>query len=292
MNHAERKKTNYHTHTTFSDGENTIEEIIQTAVNKHFSEIGFSDHAMFPLSAAGYIAEESYDACCAEIRRAAELYADRISVKLGFEADFLSAYTSPDKKRYSRFAPDYLIGSLHFLWDPEKSAAASAAPDANNIPRGFFAVDNTAEELAGGIASVFGGDGKKAVQTYFALEREMIKNYDFDIIGHIDLIKKLNSRVRFFDKTEAWYTRELEATAAAIAGTGKIVEINTGGMARGTVRETYPSADFLRILRKKNIPLIINADAHQAEKIDFAFDIALQTALEAGYRTEEIRESL
>ena len=35
-------KTNYHTHTTYCDGVNTAEEMIQTAIEKHFSILGFS----------------------------------------------------------------------------------------------------------------------------------------------------------------------------------------------------------------------------------------------------------
>ena len=37
--------TNLHTHTTFSDGKNTPEEIVLTALEQGFCSIGFSDHA-------------------------------------------------------------------------------------------------------------------------------------------------------------------------------------------------------------------------------------------------------
>ena len=36
---------NYHTHTTFSDGKNTPEEIVNFAIEKGLKALGFSDHA-------------------------------------------------------------------------------------------------------------------------------------------------------------------------------------------------------------------------------------------------------
>ena len=37
-------KTDYHTHTTFSDGRSLPEEYITAAINEGLSEIGFSEH--------------------------------------------------------------------------------------------------------------------------------------------------------------------------------------------------------------------------------------------------------
>ncbi len=36
--------SNFHTHTTFSDSENTPEEVVLTAIDNGFASIGFSDH--------------------------------------------------------------------------------------------------------------------------------------------------------------------------------------------------------------------------------------------------------
>ena len=37
-------KTNYHMHTTFCDGKNTPEEMVQEALARGFTTIGFSSH--------------------------------------------------------------------------------------------------------------------------------------------------------------------------------------------------------------------------------------------------------
>ena len=38
-------KGDFHTHSTYSDGDNTLEEMVQAALAKGFSAYGFSDHA-------------------------------------------------------------------------------------------------------------------------------------------------------------------------------------------------------------------------------------------------------
>ena len=44
---------NYHTHTTFCDGKNTPQEIVEGAIQKRFDAIGFSGHINVPGTAYG-----------------------------------------------------------------------------------------------------------------------------------------------------------------------------------------------------------------------------------------------
>ncbi len=62
------------------------------------------------------------------------------------------------------------------------------------------------------------------------------------------------------------------------------MEINTGGIALGAIESVYPSAEFLEILHRKNVPVVINSDAHKSADIDFAYETAVRAAKEAGYR--------
>ena len=45
-------KTNYHTHTIWCDGKNTVEEMILSAMEKGFDAIGFSSHSTYPDDSA------------------------------------------------------------------------------------------------------------------------------------------------------------------------------------------------------------------------------------------------
>ena len=65
---------------------------------------------------------------------------------------------------------------------------------------------------------------------------------------------------------------EVEATAEAIAASGKVVEVNTGAISRGWLDDAYPSASFRDLLRVKGVKFLLSSDAHAADAIDCAFD--------------------
>ena len=76
-----------HMHTTFSDGENTPEEMVLEAIRLGLDTVGISDHSsgdpcgMTLAQSAGYRAE---------IARLKEKYAGRIRILCGLERDFLT----------------------------------------------------------------------------------------------------------------------------------------------------------------------------------------------------------
>ncbi len=274
-------KTNYHTHTTWCDGKETPEQMIVKALEKKFDVLGFSSHAMYPFSTAWHICAGQMYSYAEEIRKLAQKYNSHIEILLGFEADYFPLLSSPAHSIYKDIQPHYLIGSVHYIFD-EKNVFKKN-PWHTGIPYTCFTVDGSEEELAMGIRHVFRGNAKKAVQTYFSLQRDMITSSDFDIIGHIDVIRKRNNSLHFFSEQDSWYKRELEATAKLAAREGKIVEINTGGIARGCIDDSYPSLDFLKILRTYEVPICLNSDAHSAKDLDCAFEASCEKAKAAGY---------
>jgi histidinol-phosphatase (PHP family) len=251
---------NFHTHSSFCDGKNTPEEMIEAAIAKGFSTLGFSSHSMLPEVLEGVTLDgETIGRYVETIRGLAEKHKGKIEVLCGVEADYLKGVTDPDSSRYAKWNFDYIIGSIHFL-----------AVDGNAKDR--ICIDHTPEILADGIRKYYGGSAKEFLKAYFAAEREMVLAYDFDIVGHPDLPRKFNSKFRIFDETEQWYVDELASTADAIAASGKIVEINTGAISRGWRDDPYPSEKFIALLKERKVPLILSSDAHAAEGIDCAFD--------------------
>jgi histidinol-phosphatase (PHP family) len=247
--------------------------MVRSAIEKGFDILGFSSHAMYPHEYDGNVCLNRYAEYAKTLAALKAKYRGQIEILTGYEADFIPPWCAPDRETYAALGAEYTIGSTHAI--ANKSDAV--------FPSDFLGVDGPVEEVARGIEAIFGGDGKKAVQTYFAAEREMLRHGGFDIAGHLDVIRKRNGILHFFDETEGWYKRELEATSVAAALSGVIVEINTGGIARGAIDDTYPSADFLHLLNKNAVPVMINSDAHNAEHLDAAFDLAKKHALDAGY---------
>jgi histidinol-phosphatase (PHP family) len=124
------------------------------------------------------------------------------------------------------------------------------------------------------------------VEAYWDTVDRMIQAGGFDILGHTDLIKKNKSpdqRKEWFSLESPGYQRRLRGIAHTIGASPLVVEVNTGGLTRYKLPDTYPSCALLRLLQAKHVPVIITADAHRAEDLDGHYDEARKTLLQAGY---------
>ena len=250
-------KANYHTHTTWCDGRNTTREMAEAAVAKGFDVLGFSSHAMLPQDDVDWVlTPEKAPRYAAEVRSLAEEYRGRLHILCGVEADYVPGGAEPSRAAYASMSPDYIIGSVHFV----------RAADGALVP-----VDHSPELLADGVRDHFGGDASAFVKAYFAEVRASLA-FDFDIVGHPDLVRKFNAKHPYFDETAGWYREELERTADAIAASGKMVEVNTGAISRGWLDDAYPSPAFRALLRARGVRFVLSSDAHSTEGLDCAFD--------------------
>ncbi|MBQ7666688.1 MAG: histidinol-phosphatase [Kiritimatiellae bacterium] len=251
-------KTNYHTHTTWCDGADTARAMVEGALEKGFAELGFSSHAMFPGDEIPWeLTAGKIGGYFAEIRALAREFEGRLRILCGVEAEFIPGAATPDRSAYETWKPDYIIGSVHFV----------TAPDGARVP-----VDDTPEGFFDGLRDHFGGSAEAFAREYFRLERQMAGECDFDIVGHPDLIRKYNEKMPWFDENAPWYLEEIEKTAAALAASGKIVEINTGAISRGWMGDAYPSERFRAALRGCGARFVLSSDAHAAAALDCAFD--------------------
>ena len=101
--------SNYHCHTTYCDGKNSVREMIDEAVRLGCPQLGFSGHSPVAVTDHNYPQlKEKCDKCFDEIAVLREEYRDRIRIFRGIEQDYLC----PDPAvRY-----DYVIGSVHFIY--------------------------------------------------------------------------------------------------------------------------------------------------------------------------------
>ena len=240
-----------HTHTVFSDGANTPEEMILAALDRGLSCIGLSDHSHLDWDDHG-MTEEKTEAYRQEIRRLKNVYRDRIEVRCGLERD----YYSDDFRTY-----DYVIGSVHWIL----------------MPDGFpLAVDWTPEKLAQGVDRYFGGDWYAMTDAYFSLEADVIRKTKCDIIGHFDLVAKFNEGNRFFDENHPRYVAAWKRAADVLLQAGIPFEINTGAVSRGYRTDPYPAKPIRNYLRSHGAALILSSDTHQKENIAYAFETCCQ----------------
>jgi histidinol-phosphatase (PHP family) len=134
----------------------------------------------------------------------------------------------------------------------------------------------------------FGGDGESMMSAYWNNVMEMITLGGFDIVGHLDLVRKNHKQSRRFEVESGEYMRRVEEIVRAISSAGLVVEANTGGLNRGYITDTYPSLAVLRLLRQYKVPVMISADAHRSDDLDGHYPEAKQILLDAGYTSHVI----
>lgn len=248
---------NYHTHSNWCDGRDTPEAMALAAIEKGFDTLGFSSHAMLPAHELDWtLSAATIRDYVASIRELAKSLAPRIRILCGVEADYVEGGSTPDRSNYD-FNLDYIIGSVHNVRAEDGAVVF---------------VDKTPQALAEGIRDHFGGSAERFVRAYFKQERDMIARFDFDVVGHPDLVRKFNQKHPYFDESAPWYLEELRLTADAIAQSGKKTEVNTGAISRGWLDDAYPSAAFRALLRERGVKFILSSDAHAADALDCAFD--------------------
>ena len=65
--------------------------------------------------------------------------------------------------------------------------------------------------------------------------------------------------------------------------TGALLEVNTGGVARGYMTEPYPAAFLLKEWKNWGGEVIINSDCHDAKLLDTGYIQAEEILLSLGY---------
>jgi histidinol-phosphatase (PHP family) len=249
--------SDYHVHTQLcGHAVGEIEQYVERAIEVGLAEIGFADHlplevwrAPNPTLSMSLAQMDEYQALVA---RAQAAYRGRIAVKFGIEADYAPGCEQPIADFLRRYDFDYVIGSIHFLGD-------WGFDDEREMARWN---EQTVDEV---------------YDRYFGLLLEAIGTGLYDIVGHADLPKKFGHRPGV-DLTDTY-----ERVAAACAAAGMAVEISTAGL-RKPVKELYPHPALLAACAARNVPVVINSDAHQPCDVGRDHAAAVSAAWRAGYR--------
>lgn len=249
-----------HTHSVYCDGRDTLEEMVQTAIEKGFDSIGFSSHSYMDIYAQFSMDAEKAEKYKVEIAELKLKYADRIKIFCGLEKD---NYTPLSTDGY-----DYLIGSVHVM----------------RCEGELLFVDWTAERTRENIEKVFDGDGVAYARQYYKAVADLPNYGGFDILGHFDLVTKFNEREPdLFDTQCPEYRAAVMEAAEALVGKVKYFEVNTGAISRGYRTMPYPDPFIIHQMKRLGFGAIISSDCHDRRFLDCGYDIARRLLWEAGY---------
>ena len=231
----------YHNHSNWSDGLDSLEDMILGARERGLAEYGLSDHWVerpdgsieewsMPMDAL-----DAYVDTCLKLK---ETYStEDFRILLSLEVEYYTENAEEVMAKLKTYPFDYLIGAVHSVGD--------------------FPVDTSAEDwkiftTQDEIDAIFHGYWKK--------ELSLCRSGLYDLIAHLDLPKKFGYSASY-DTTAEW-----TACLEAIAASGCAMELNTAGWDKDCA-DGYPSAPVLRRARELGLPLVLSSDSHEVRHI-------------------------
>ncbi len=273
---------NYHTHTTFCDGRDAAEDMVQAALQLNFTELGFSGHMDPGVSM-------DYEAYTAEIARLQSAYLGQLDILLGAELD--NVY---DPCCVS--GAEYVIGSTHFVPVPGSPVWQQTVPYGTHregtVACDLICVDGEVGRLHDLCRQYYDGDFYALSADYYRFEAMVAMRLQPSFIGHFDLITRFNDLSRedgghFLDETSERYLLPARKALRQLVPYGLPFEINCGALNRGRKKEAYPCRELLQELCSLGGDILISADAHQKELLDGGFLEAMEMARQAGFTQVE-----
>lgn len=258
----------YHTHTIFSDGDNTVSEMLQQAVQLGWEEIGISDHMVIhPRWKESYswktlsekyrsIYYDDFDAFYEYAARNIEhirtvAYSFPLKVRVGFEVDYFPLPEWQDNfvKLRDKLDADYLITGNHFLLNEQGDDLTNSRDFEKHYPD---------VEMQ-----------RKVISRHFDTLIEAIKSGFFDFAAHIDYMRKVD--ICGFDG----FKTERRRVIKALAESGMAYELSTKGFRKSG--DFYPVRWMLEELKEYNVPVVISDDAHRISELGCEFERAEET---------------
>ena len=258
----------YHNHTTFSDGSNTLEEMVEQAQRIGFSEMGISDHLIVHKNmeqsqswevlrnlSRSYVYNTDfkrvlpqYQRHCDNIRKISQQKNMRLLV--GFEVDFFTynGWFEELQDFLHHLDYDYLISGNHFFCSENGENIINIDCLRSRVNE----VENISEYI----------------KRHFIVQKQSIESGMFAFLAHMDYIRKLGDNIcgpmMYFDEKCA----VLNALQQQNAG----IEISTKGLRK--IGDFYPSDNILTEIAKRKLKVVISDDAHVVEELGLDYEKA------------------
>ena len=250
----------YHSHTNFSDGYNTLEEMVAQAKKLGFCELGISDHLCvhkniqqsksWPLWVQrnnSHIFKKDFQKHCEHIRKVSAQSGLKLFV--GFEIDFFtySGWFDELQDFLKQLDYDYVITGNHMLFDEN----CANLIDLYDMPIFYHDVVLQNELL----------------QRHFETIEKAVKSGVFKFLAHLDYARRLGN-ICSAEKFMLKKLKILDALQSQNIG----MEISTKGLRK--INDFYPSEKILAEAARRNISFVISDDAHAVAELGDRFDLA------------------
>ncbi|KAF1815374.1 histidinol phosphate phosphatase H [Eremomyces bilateralis CBS 781.70] len=262
---------------------NTLEEVIQQAVNKGFRTFALTEHIPRPNEhlyaeevAENYswdILHQLFRAYLKEALRLREKYADKISILIGFESEFVTPNyvglvedilnygicSDDDVSQRSDF--NFYMGSIHHV---------------KTIPIDF------SKELYVEARDACGGTDVDLFCIFFDEQYELLQRLKPPVVGHFDLIRLYsnnpNGSIRALGS--AVWSKVIRNLQFA-ADNGLILEVNSSALRKG-MDEPYPCVEIMQEYLRMKGRFTLSDDSHGIDQVGLNYPKAVRAMKAAG----------
>jgi len=250
---------NGHLHTNLSpDADVPIDAYARQAVELGIPEIAITDHVDFDPRAPAY-AFTTFEERRRVVREAARRWEPLgLVIRFGVELTYERAWDEAVRHHLRQHSYDFVIGSVHIGAD---------SPYISGRLEGW----------------IVGKSLPEIVEPYFTEVEAAARSELFDVIGHIDFVKRfLAPHITAADLAAA--PELIEPVLVALVETGTALEINTSGL-RQPPEETYPSAATVaRYQALGGDRVTVGSDAHLAGQFAWALSDGYAAAESVGLK--------
>jgi len=225
------------------------EEYAQVALEKGFKGIIVTCHGPLPdgISSTVRMSPDQWEEYVQLVEATQERFADQLDIRLGLESDYLPGIEPWIEKLHQQSELHYVLGSVH--------------PHIKEYKERYLR-----------------WDWPTFHRQYFDSLVDAAESGFFDCLSHPDIVKNLGH--------EEWdlasHMDHIRRCLDRIAATGIAMELNTSGINK-TISEMNPSPQILSEMKKRNIPVVVGADAHVPHRVGANYRQAYDLLEDAGY---------
>lgn len=251
--------TDYHLHCLSPDARVPMDDACDAAIARGLREIAVTDHMEmytpdYAGKEAGYFTDAFVEQYFAEIERCRAKYAGRLVIRAAVELGQPAVNEACARKLLAR-PYDFVLGSVHKLHDVDLAFKVYTPQTVRGV-----------------------------CERNLELLYELADTGDFDVMGHIDLVKRYAFRQSGILVDIMEYREALSRVLRRLAERGKGIEINTSGL-RQPLGLTLPGLAVLALFRELGGEIItIGSDAHRAVDVGANLEDAGELARAAGFR--------
>lgn len=250
----------------------SLEEIILKYIEFGFPWVGITEHApaiseklLYPdQRKAGLTPEfliDRFSLYTKEIRRLREKYKDQIEIIPAMEIETYSGYDTFVPHLLKQFAPEYIVGSVHFVNDMGFDYSKQQ-------------YDATAEAV-GGVDALY--------CKYFDIQYEMIERLHPAVVGHFDLIRIFDLGYKDRMRQPEIVSR-IERNLELIKKNDLILDFNLRSLTKNA-DEPYITESILHVVKDLEIAIVPGDDSHGVTSVGNYMEKAFSILQSHGFTT-------